>query len=87
MDVYSLEDDGYEGLFLTQSSNEENKVEGIANFDVNSGDMFAENCENGTSNGRVLPIYSDISDDDMDVFCSSQAQQIMKEKGEWVSNV
>ena len=62
MDLFSLEDDEYEHMFLTQSAERNNT--GIS--DNNSAKL--ENCNGGEQEGDSMlvetPVYEDISDEE-----------------------
>ena len=68
MEVYSLEDDGFSGLFLTQESHESVSISDNRNHGGIIGDPmdFTSPCVGltGRNNGSTAGVYEDISDDD-----------------------
>ena len=80
MDVFSLEGDGGEQLFITQNSSNAQKVVEVANFELGDGDGNFFNFDYVKQSEVHCSAYLDISDDEIDVFCSSQVQQMQKEQ-------
>ena len=78
MDLFSLEDEDYQGMFITQSSSNE------SNTSVNSGIIsdasdFSSPCVSLVSqNTTSAPAYSDISDEGDLVIPSSQVPESNK---------
>ena len=74
MAAFSLEDEDYEGLFITQSD----RVLNGGNVSENSSESMdvAEHVAGTSSQNSVIqPIYSDISDDDFDIPSSQMSSQ------------
>ena len=63
MDTFSLEEDDYEGLFITQTSNAQ-PVENVSDAIKGCIIYFEDECENLSAS--KAPQYSDISDDDFE---------------------
>ena len=80
MDLFSLEEEGYEQMFLTQNVASVNEDESGPNFDVISENSELQNLGSQSESNVNGTQYSDISDDEMDFMCSSQDQQKQMEE-------
>ena len=77
MEICSLEDDDYEGLFITQSDKSLNNSGITGNSSILGDPMdFSSPLVTLTPRGEnKMPEYSDISDDELDPFPCSQNYQ------------
>ena len=73
MEMFSLEEDDANALFITQESR--NIVPLIPNFEENDGNVV-ESCSSNQAEHEVTTQYSDISDDDVFQIPSSQMVNI-----------
>ena len=64
MDVYSLEDEEGDELFLTQTPKNNGVAEGVGNG-AQSDEGFIQNTEFWRDTHVVSPLYEDISDDEI----------------------
>ena len=65
-EFFSLEDDDYSGLFITQSDrNDEEMEQGNGEVDLASQN-YSEGCVEGVEGGMATAVYSDISDPEDD---------------------
>ena len=72
MDLFSLEDDDGNDLFITQSSNSSNGNN--SNSVIGDGSDFSSPCVSLVSK-NAAPQYEDISDDDFEIPCSQAVLQ------------
>ena len=73
MDMFLLEDEEYDKMFITQSDNVLNGGANLSNNHGNDGNIEAENSGSSSLGNVIEAIYSDISDDEFYIF-SSQLQ-------------
>lgn len=75
MDLFSLEDEDYQGMFITQSSSNESNTSVNSGIISDSSDFLSPCVSLISQNTTPAPVYPDISDEDDFVIPSSQVQE------------